>query len=76
MSALRAADLGSILASAMDLCSGRYTSDLKIVSPVVTCQLPGIVGSLLGLVGPVSVYCDMENFTCNFCLSVAAHTNL
>ena len=33
-----------------------HTRDLKIGTPVTT--LPGIVGSALGLVGPVSVYCD------------------
>ena len=33
-----------------------YTSDLNIGTPVAT--LPGVIGSALGLVGPVSVYCD------------------
>ena len=33
-----------------------HTSDLKIGTP--RCQAPGVIGSALGLVGPVSVYCD------------------
>ena len=42
-----------------DFCGSSYTSDLKIGTPVAT--LPGAWGiteSVLGLVGPVSVYCD------------------
>ena len=35
-----------------------HTSDLNIGAPVATCQVPGVIGSALGLVGPVSVYCD------------------
>ena len=35
-----------------------HTSDLKIGTPVLLCQAPGSIGSVLGLVGPVSVYCD------------------
>ena len=35
-----------------------HTSDLKICTPVAARQAPGIIGSALGLVGPVSVYCD------------------
>ena len=34
------------------------TSDLKIGTPVTTLQGPGVIGSVLGLVGLVSVYCD------------------
>ena len=34
-----------------------HTSDLKIGTPVAT--LPSIIESALGLVGPVSVYCDL-----------------
>ena len=33
-----------------------HTIDLKFGAPVAT--LPGVIGSVLGLVGPVSVYCD------------------
>ena len=36
-----------------------HTSDFKIGTPVaIPCQAPGVIGSALGLVGPVSVYCD------------------
>ena len=35
-----------------------HTSDLKIGTPVLSCKAPGVIGSVLGLVGPVSVYCD------------------
>ena len=41
-----------------DFSGSSHTSDLKIGTPVTTCQAPGIIGSALGLVGPVSVYCD------------------
>ena len=33
-------------------------SDLKFGTPLADCQAPGILGSALGLVGPVSVYGD------------------
>ena len=39
------------------------------------CQAPGVIGSVLGLVGPVSVYCDWvrwDSLIRNFYLSVAA----
>ena len=42
-----------------DLSGSSHTSDLKIGSPMATRQAPGIIGSALGLVGPVSVYCDL-----------------
>ena len=36
-----------------------HASDLKIGSPVwLPCHVPGIIRSTLGLVRPVSVYCD------------------
>ena len=37
-----------------------HTSDLNIGTPLanVPCRAPGVIGSVLGLVGPVSVYCD------------------
>ena len=35
-----------------------HTSDLQIGTQVLPCQAPDVVGSVLGLVGPVSVYCD------------------
>ena len=52
-----------------------HTSDLKkLALQWLPCQAPGVIGSLLGLVGPVSVYClgEMESWICNFYLSVAA----
>ena len=41
-----------------DFSGSSHTSDFKIGTPVAT--LPGArrIGSVLGLVGPVSVYCD------------------
>ena len=30
----------------------------KLALQWLPCQAPGIIGSALGLVGPVSVYCD------------------
>ena len=47
---------GSKPACAGIFLGSSHTSDLKIGTPVAT--LPGIIGSALGLVGPVSVYCD------------------
>ena len=36
-----------------------HISDLKFGTPAaIPCQAPGIIGSVLGLAGPVSVYCD------------------
>ena len=56
-SALRAADLGSIPAFPRGTFSGSsHTSDLNCITLVAA--LPGVVGTALELVGPVSVYCD------------------
>ena len=55
-SVFRAADLGSIPAFAVDLFPGRVipmTSTLAL--PRLPCQVPGAIGSALGLVGMVSV---------------------
>ena len=59
VSALRMGDLVSIPAFAM----GIYPSEVmpvtwKLVLQWLRCQAPGTIGSVLGLVGPVSVYCD------------------
>ena len=35
-----------------------HTSDLKLALQWLPCQAPGVLGSVLGLAGPVSVYCD------------------
>ena len=48
---------------------------LKRVRSILPCQTPDIIGSLLGLVGPVSVYCDgvrWKVLICKFYLGVAA----
>ena len=43
----------------VDFSWSSHTSDLKIGTPVaIPCQAPGTTGSALGLVDPVSVYCD------------------
>ena len=59
-----------------DFTGSSHTSDFKIGTPVaVPCQAPGGIGSALGLVGPVSVYCDWVRYKSlirNFYLSVAA----
>ena len=50
---------GSNPACAVIFPGSSHTSDLKIGTPVaIPCQAPGVTGSVLGLVGPVSVYCD------------------
>ena len=45
-------------------------------TPVRTCQAPGVIGSVLGLVGQPGVSIlwlgEMDRLTCNFYLSVAA----
>ena len=38
------------------LSGSSHTSDLKIRTPLAT--LPGVIGSALGLVGPMSMHCD------------------
>ena len=44
------------------LSGSSHTGDSRIGTLVAShtsdCQAPGIIGSALGLVGPVSVYCD------------------
>ena len=52
-SASRAEDLGFDSPLRRDLSGSSHTSDLQIA-----CQVPGVIGSVLGLVSPVSVYCD------------------
>ena len=42
-----------------DISGVSHTSDLKISTPVaIPCLTPGVIGSALGLVGPVLVYCN------------------
>ena len=49
---------GSNLACAEIFPGSSHTSDLKLALQWLPCQAPGVLGSVLGLVGPVSVYCD------------------
>ena len=35
-----------------------HTCDLKLVVQWHPCQVPGVIESVLGVVGPASVYCD------------------
>ena len=49
---------GSITACRRDFFGSGQTSDLKIGTRVAACHAPGVTGSVLGLVGPVSEYCD------------------
>ena len=41
-----------------DFSGSSPTSDLNIGTQRLPCQAPGVIGSVLGLVGPVSVYCE------------------
>ena len=41
-----------------DFSGSSHTNDLKIGTPVLPCQALGVLGSALGLIGLVSVYCD------------------
>ena len=57
-SALRAEDPGFESRLRQEFSRSSHTGDLKIALRWLPCQVPGIVGSALGLVGPVIVYCD------------------
>ena len=58
-SAPSAADLGSIPAFSVVLFRGRVIPvTSKLALQWLPCQAPGVIGSALGLVGPVSVYVD------------------
>ena len=55
-SALRAEDPGF---ESRDFSGSSHISGLKkLVLQWLPCRAPGVVGSVLGLVGPVSVYCE------------------
>ena len=59
VSALRTDDPGSVPACTVGIFSrSSHTGDLTIGAPVLPCQMPGVIGSSLGPVGPVSVYRD------------------
>ena len=58
-SASRAEDPGFESRMRWDFSGLSHTSDLKkLTLQWLPCQAPGVIGSVLGLVGPVSVYCD------------------
>ena len=57
-SAKRAEDPGFESRLRRDFPGLSHTSDLKIGTPVLPRQASGVIGSALGLAGPVSVYCD------------------
>ena len=58
-STARAEDLGIESRLHWDFSGSSHTSDIKNGTLVaIPCQAPGVIGSALGLVGPVSVYCD------------------
>ena len=57
-SASRAEDPGFESRFRRDFSGSSHTSDSEIGTPAATFQAPGVIGSALGLVGPVSVYCD------------------
>ena len=71
--ASRAEDLGFESRLHRDLSGSSHTSDLKL--QWLPCQAPGVVGSLLELLG-VSILRlgEMESLISNLCLSVAAPT--
>ena len=57
-SARRAEDQGFESHLRRNFFGSSHTSEFKINSPVAACQAPGVIGSGVGLVSPVSVYCD------------------
>ena len=58
-SASKAVDPGFDSRLSRDLFPGGVTPVIqKLVLQWLPCQVPGVPGSVLGLVGPVSVYCD------------------
>ena len=58
-SASRAEDPGFESRLRRDFSGSSHISDLKkLALQWLPCQAPGVIGSALGLVGPVSVYCD------------------
>ena len=50
--------LGSNPAGGGIFSGSSHTSDFKLALQWLPCQAPGVIGSALGLVGPVSVCCD------------------
>ena len=56
-SASRAEDPNFESSLRRDFSGSSHTSDLKFALQWLPCQAPGVIGSALGLVGPVSIYC-------------------
>ena len=54
-SASRAEDPGFESRLRWDFSGDSHTSDLKMALQWLPCKAPGVIGSMLGLVGPVSV---------------------
>ena len=44
----------------------------KVALQWLSCQAPGVIGSALGLVGPVSVYCDWVRWKVRSATSISA----
>ena len=57
-SASRAEDPGFESRLRRDFSRSSHTSDLKLALQWLPCQAPGVIGSVLGVVSPVSVHCD------------------
>ena len=58
-SVTRAEDPGFEFRLRRDFSASSHTNDLKLALQWLPSQAPGIVGSALRLVDPVSVYCDL-----------------
>ena len=55
----RVVDLDSIPSFSVDHFPGRVIPlAYRLVLQWLSCHVPGAVGSVLGLVGPVSIYCE------------------
>ena len=58
VSASRVEDPGFESRLRRDFFGSSHNGDLKLAFQWLPCQAPDVIGSVLGLVGPVSVYCD------------------
>ena len=71
-SASRAEDPGFESRLRRDFSGSSHTSDSKIGTPVaIPWQAPGVIRSALGLVGPVSVYCDWMRYKVGSATSIS-----
>ena len=79
-SASRAEDLGfeSLIPLAPGFCRCRVILVSELALQWLPCQAPGVIGSVLELVGPVSVYCNKVRWTVwsATCISVWQHVKL